>query len=364
MADINLKRFVDIDIRQHVQSIVSGTRDTVVLYTADNTDGNQHLVSSLAEANSIYSENETTLAYLTTFFNNGGVKALVIENKQYTDITKDTLKELSNDYICVAYATPKASVSLVYDALKKIAKALEADADVYGINEKLILAHTTTESDIDSVKNFIVKYTTDDSVVGSEMTFAAYLSKINVYGTDTVYDYAYTQEVIKEQNISDSVFAAILDNNMNVDIYLANAVRNCGGNCKDGSDMVNTYCRILLHQTLTESLLNLLTQKIKNSTGISKIYATIAAELEKYRISGYLTTDKAWLDADVVISYNGVKYTVIEQGTPLTNGYVIKVLPMSSLTPEDRAAHKAPHIYVIFATQFGIRSITINGEVI
>ena len=39
-------------------------------------------------------------------------------------------------------------------------------------------------------------------------------------------------------------------------------------------------------------------------------------------------------------------------------------LPLSALTENDRAARKAPPIYVIIADQYGIRAITVNGEII
>ena len=196
------------------------------------------------------------------------------------------------------------------------------------------------------------------------MTIAAYLSQIDVYGIDTIYDYAFTQESITAEDLTDTEYGTLNSNNVNVDIALANATRNCGGNCTDGADIVNNFVRIILHQTLTDRLLNLLTTKLKNSTGVSKIYTVMTDELEKYKMSGYLTIDKIWTKDTLKIEYNGTAYTIIEQGTPLINGYFIKVLPLSSLTESDKLAHKAPLIYVIIADQYGIRKITINGDVI
>ena len=215
--------------------------------------------------------------------------------------------------------------------------------------------------DKDAVANFGVKYST---VLGAEMTIAAYLSRVNVYRTNTVADYMFTQEALTDEKVDDTTFGSILNENMNVDVYLAGAVRNMGGNLKNGADLINSYVKIILHQTLTERLLDLLTTKIKGARGLAQIYAAVAQELEAYRSCGYLTTDKVWTDEDLTTTYNGQTYTIITKGTPLLLGYSIKILPLSSLTLVDKTERKTPPIYIIIADQYGIRKITINGEVI
>lgn len=360
MATVNLKRFVDVDIERHVDSVLSGTRDTVVLFTPDGSAGTKNVVSSYEEAVAKYRASANTLAYLKVFFDNSGVKAMVVEGKAYSAITAADISGLDDNYIVIAAVVPEDNVNDGYSSLKTLATTRAADQTVYGINEKIILARTTTV-DQTSVKNFAVKYST---VLGAEMTMAAYLSKINVYRQNTVFDYMFTQEVLTESNVTDSIYETIVTNNMNVDIFIANAVRNCGGNCKDGADLTNSYVKIILHQTLTDRLVNLLSEKIKGSSGISKIYTTISQELSNYLSCGYLTTDKIWTDNDMIVTYNDVEYTIINKNTALTNGYLVKVLPFTALTAADKAARKAPPIYVIIADQYSIRAITINGEVI
>ena len=379
MAKISLKNFVDINIIPHVYNSINSTRDTVILFTADagkedkdaqkitlnSVEYNANLVNA-TNYNSIYEGKKDTLAYLNMYFNNGGVKALVINEVAYTDLNENIIKDLGNEYICISYAThidtnsAEDDTTKVYSKLKTLAKNREES--VYGIDEKIILANTKEFGDTDSVKNFAVKYSNQH---GAEMTIAAYLSKINVYGINSIHDYAFTTENIEDESaLTDEEYKTIIENNMNVDINLANDIRNCGGNCKDGYDLVNSYVRIILHQTLTDKLINLLSQKIKNSTGISKIYSTISQELENYVNSGYLTTDKIWTDETLSIVRNQVTYPIIEKGTPLINGYNVTVLPLSSLTQEEKNQHKAPPIYIVLATQYGIRHITINGEII
>ena len=457
MAEINIKRFVDIDIEQHVHSTVSGTRGTVVLYTSEGTKGTTNLIESLGDAAGHYASMATTMAYLEMFFNNGGVSVLVVEGMPASAVTNDVISALDNKYIVICAANPASNTTATYNALKAVATARAADTNIYGINEKIILARTTsgaketwvikssasgelvttqiaftsngqkfasigtnrdlgpitlyygnteiagyepgTETrytfndesyrkltfdttptgalltwlqsnavkqagdtiDKDAVANFGVKYST---VLGAEMTIAAYLSRVNVYRTNTVADYMFTQEALTDEKVDDTTFGSILDENMNVDVYLAGAVRNMGGNLKNGADLINSYVKIILHQTLTERLLDLLTTKIKGARGLAQIYATVAQELEAYRSCGYLTTDKVWTDEDLTTTYNGQTYTIITKGTPLLLGYSIKILPLSSLTLVDKTERKTPPIYIIIADQYGIRKITINGEVI
>ena len=379
MSSIDLRKFVDINIKKHVTSFVTGVRDTVVLFTPEGTAGTITEFDSLADVT--YAENSLTYAYLKNYFDNAGVKVRVYEATNYDTITKDTLLALDNKYICVVVAATAENKEACYVAVKNLAIAMNVDANVYGINEKILITSTniatanlTTADYAASVPNLAVKYS---SVLGAEMSIAAYLSQINTDGIDTVRDYAFTEEILSSYNqpsnswtiqqgedITTLQYDAIQTANMNVDIYLANAVRNCGGNCKDGSDVVNSFMKIVLHQTLTDQLINLLAQKIKNATGISKLYTVITQELERYLSCGYLTTDKIWTDNDLKITRNNSTYTIINKGDALTNGYVVRILPMSSLTDAEKTQHSAPPIYVIIADQYSIRKITINGDII
>lgn len=373
MADINVKRFVDINIVANPVTTSSGIRDTIVLFTPEGTLGQDVVIETLAAAQARYSVQSApiTRQYLTVFFNNGGVKCRVIEGKDIGDVTGDAIKALANEYILIAFAASNEivtveeeemkKVELAYSVLKNIAISRAADTTIYGINEKIILARSEDFSDITSVENFAVKYST---VVGAEMTMAAYLSRIDVYRSNSVEDYAFTQETLVAENVTDTDYETLTNNGYNVDIVFAGATRNMNGNMKDRLDLVNNFVRIILHQTLTSKLSLLLAQKLKNNSSISRIYSTIAQELEEYNKCGYLTGDKVWTDDDLIYTYNQQQYVIVTSGTPLTSGYLIKVLPFTALTAEDKQAHKAPPIYIIIADQYGIRQITIQGEVL
>lgn len=374
MNDIDVRRFVDINIKQHIESAISGTRDVLVLYTHEGEQGkisgkvsetitDDLIFASYGAAAEVYDAVSfpDTNAYLSMYFNNSGARVVVIEGYAANSLTADVVKRLDDKFILIALCDSNENANAALTTLKNIATTREIDKTVYGINEKIIFARTITKTDDSVIANFALKYS---KAYGAEMTMAAYLSSINVYGVNTVNDYMFTAEVINEEVLTDAEYATMQEQNINVDTYLAGNTRNLGGNLKNGAEMVNNFVRIVLHQTLTQRLLSLLVTKLKNNNGVGKIYATICSELANYRTCGYLSTDKVWTDPTMKVTVNNKTYTIIEEGTPLINGYKVTVLPLASLSQNDIALHKAPPIYVIIADQYGIRSITVNGEII
>lgn len=362
MAGINLKHFVDVNIKKKTAAAVNGSRGTMVLFTTEGTAGDVVTVNSIEEAKINLDGLTQTLKYLNVYFNHNGVAAKVIEGVVVNDLTAADIAALPDENIVVGLCVADAVIETAYGKLQSIAVTRANDPTIYGINEKVIVARTAVATDDTAVKNFAVKYS---HITGAEMTMAGYMCKFNAYDNDVVYDYSYTQETINPETITDATYETLAANNMNVDVTLARATRNLGGNLKNGDDLINNFVRIVLHQTLTERLLMLLAEKIKNQSGIAKIYSTIIQELNRYVTNGYLTTDKVWTDETLVVrDGNGNTHTIIEKGTGLVNGFVVKVLPFNSLTDEDKAQHKAPAIYIVIADQYGIRKITIQGEVI
>lgn len=363
--DINLKRFVDINIQYHTPSSISSIRDTAVLLTSEGTAGQNKVFSSLTEfkTDNVYSKLVETAKYAAIFFDNGGIKLDIHCGISDATGVVNEIKNLPNSEIVVAYCgnfTTLKEAAITITSNKGTTGTIGA---IYGINQKILVARISTDAIVDysSIDNFAIKVS---DVEGAEMTIAAYLTKITIYGTDTIHDYAFTTENITQTDNDDEILGKVLDNNMNVDMELASSIRNLGGNLTNGTDLVNQYTLIVLHQTVTDRLFNLLTQKIKGNTAISAIYTTIAGELSKYVTNGYLSTDKTWTDDSKTVDYNGKTYILIDKGTPLNLGYHITILPLASLTEEDKSARKCPPIYIFLADSYGIRNITINGEII
>lgn len=365
MSKINIKHFVDINIKHHESTNVTSTRDTVQLIVAGGVASSGSVtVSSMTDyADKFKSQpvmyNATNPTdpqkYAQIYFENGGIKLQISQGAASQATLEEMIRSLSDDIIVVAYV---GDISY----MKTTAINLANDSTIYGTNEKiLLLRDSVTTNDYSNCGKLAVKYS---EVTGAEMSIAAYLSRINVYGVDTVRDYCYTRETDDlKATIGDSTFEEIQKKYYNVDIELAGATRNIGGDLVNGYDIVNEYTLIILHQTLSERLLRLLTQKIKGNAGLSAIRTVMAQELSNYLTNGYLTTDKVWTDEPLIKTYNGVDYTIVDTNTPLLLGYIIKILPLTALTADDAAARKIPPIYIVIADSYGIRTITIEGEV-
>lgn len=371
MAEINIKRFVDVNILTNVQSTYSGTRGMLTLYTPEGVSGHEGATGNVftSYADAAKELNSTTfaqtLAYLKIFFDHGGASVHVIEGTAYGDLTAELIRNLPMDRILIGCVIPVANVTAGFTAMINLATSYNTSyysgTNSFDVYRKIFFARTADNTVSTDVPCLAVKYS---NVAGADMTMAAYLSKIDVYGQNTVNDYSFTSELINYEDLTDTQLGTTLDNHMNVDLYLGNNTRNVGGDLKDGADFTNTFVLIVLIQTVTQRLLDLLVQKIKNSTGLGQIYATISSELDAYKNSGYYSTDKIWEKETLTISKNQQTYTIIEKGTPLLDGYYVRILPFTSLEEDEKVARKAPYIYIIVADQYGIRNITINGEVI
>lgn len=373
MATINLKRFVDINIQYHEKSSVAANRPTTVLIASEGAGVTEKTyVSYKVDDNGNYtfgyyaSSSATTLTYESlssypsieanakVYFTNKGNKLKVLFKRLVANVN-NIIAGLADEEIVVT-----GCGDFNYSVMKAAAQTRAADSTVYGINQKIILAkHIQVVSD--SIKNFGLKFS---ATTAAEMAMAAYLSNINFDGANTVLDYMYTKENVPASILSDADIGEILDANMNVNVKLANANINLGGNLTDGTDLVNQFALIVLHQTLTSAIFNLLLTKIKGTAGLGAIQSVVANEMQRYLKNGYLSTDKVWTDETLTVSYNNQTFKIIEKNTPLLQGYQFVTLPLSALSDTDRDERKTPPMYLIIAESYGIRVVTINGEVI
>lgn len=345
MNGIDIKNFVDIDIKNHINQNLSGTRGILTLFNT-YIDGT---FDSLTSTN-----NDTVDKALSIFYRNGGKYVRCIKVGSVSEVTVSVLEVLPSDNIMIAYLGEE-SATQIYSALKNLAISYhDGSKEHSGIYEKMIFAKSGAFDDTEKVKNFVVKYTSASTE--DHLSICGYLAKINVYEENSVRDYMFTVDSgVLAQTLNNEDYQRIITNNYNVDIALAGQIRDCGGNTKEGYDLVNEFIKIVLHQTLTNQLVSLLTEKLTLQSGISKIYSVMAEELDSYLQAGYLSSDNVWSDNNLYVDNT----LIIEKGTALLNGYVIKVLPWKSAD-----LHKSPDIIIILGTQKGIRSITISGEII
>jgi len=355
---IDVRKFIDVNITHASRPSSTNVRDTVVLITSEGTAGVRFLANSKAEwdehaKGSIFT---STNQYVDIFFANGGSKVLVIEASSGSIAT--TLDDI-HILIVVVNQTLNDAKTL----------ATTFDSTLQGPHRKILIARATNaDISVDPLTNGInslaVKYS---ETLGAEMCIAAYLSKIKIYGNNTVHDYAFTQETISSDivNVIDNtLFDTLSSYNFNFNIPLGGATRNIGGNMTSGHSLVNEYMLIVLNQTVTEQLLSLLVTKIKGNKALSSIVTVLSQELNSYVQNGYLTTNKSWSYDDWTVVHNNIEYIIIEKNTQLNLGYHVQVLPWSSLNSQDIAQHKAPPIYIVIADAYSVRKLAIYGEAI
>ena len=214
------------------------------------------------------------------------------------------------------------------------------------------------------IQNYVVKV----GEKGIEMLAAAYLSKVRINDASSIQDYAFTVEDLEEFPNSlvedNNEGVQLVKGHKNFDTKLVNAIRNYPGDTLHGEDMMNYYMKILVTQDLSEAVMNLLASKIRfNQTGINRLNNAISQAMNVYIANGYLNGEYIWTGDDLYYSFNGVEYLICSRNTPLVKGYKCVILPLTSLTNEQKEAHVLPPVYLLLADQTGIRAVVINGDV-
>ncbi len=355
---VSLKNFVDININYHETTTLSGSRETIVLLGNSGVQFDGSTDAKITSSTNIPDDTDDTLKqYIKYFIDNGGKTIHYIDVQKGNEINE--LKELPMEEIVIVFFNMKLT------DVKTLVKNINQDSFFTGIYEKMFITNSHDPEDLNKsidIENLIVKYIGDGVDPGFEMSVAAYLSKINVY-YGTINDYNFTIEKVDEADSlidDDSIVKNILANNFNADIILTGDSVNIGGNTTSGKDLVNHFYKIMLTQTLTQRLCNVLKSKLRyNQTGLNIISNTIVDELNRYRTNGYLSTNKVWEEEDWIENQT----TIIKKDTLLSLGYKFVIMPFSSLTDEEKKKHQLPKIYLLIADSYAIRLINIVGKV-
>ena len=403
---IDLRNFVQVNLKYFLAKPLNRTRDTVALLVTDQSISN-HLdgkYASLAEyeaAISTYNaqsgvtpivddaEHPKLYNYLKCFFNNGGMKVHIVGG--YTTPVAETdpdiptwlytkAKELPYQEIVITSDADEADMRAAQqmhdltDVVENPLSGVTAVETLSGYKEKLFISSTDNSGLIlnptaKGYDNYIIKF----GPKGIEMAAAAYFTQVNVMNSKSISDYCFTPEDVSmftdEEEISpivdDNTTSITLANkNFNMNISLVNANRNIYGNTISGLDAMNYFMRIVLTQTLSERIVSVLATKIKyDKSGVNKIINAMTQELNIYKNNGFLSVDDIWTEDDLYFTFNGVDYLVCKRNTPLTSGYKFTILPLSALTAEQKQAHACPPIYVLISDSISIRHILISGDI-
>lgn len=389
---IGITNFVNINIEKLQRVIDSGTRPTVVVYevprdaiegllTGDEGPGagtfkDLILVGASSDYNTFYEQEgiatrrikddpkgKPVQQYARIFFRNGGVRLIFTARPLSALSDSEYKKENLQNIIWVQYnldGMPKADYK---DGNNPISLKNLIGTGIYS---KLLIYRTGSDAgdlpkELENVDSSVIIKTSD--IVGAEMTVAAYLSKMKVY--DKVADYDFTEEFGVQEDLSNLLDDPI--NNKPVVINLrrnlemqvgTNKYLNVGGNTLAGTSLVEQFVTIVLTQTLTDKVFDVLSTKLVGQRGLAAIRTAISAELDRYVNSGFLTTDKVWTSDDLIIDNPlnpGHPETIITKNTPLASGYYIHLFKLSL----DR---QAAYAFILLPTVKGIRYIKIDGR--
>lgn len=366
---INLSNFIKLNINRRQTPTLRRARDTLVLYTDISLTG--------IEADKEYTSNpitdNTNALYkpVKAFFDNGGVKLIFKAIASEDDIELD---KLLTDQMLVAIILSGTNVTMS-DCIEVINNYIDTVLDVSHDKEnidatklKLFFVADDAAALSDSNQDYFVQSDSNDVC----LIPAAYLTQLDLNERGSIKQYTFTPvKVADEDNdvITDnSEYVTLKEKCINCVGNLANKNRALGGDSLSGVDFTNQFALICLQQDLTDALIDALSTKLKGFAGCAAIQNTCVQTLNKYISNGYIVTDKVWDEADWTVTAeiygNEVEYTVVEAYEPLDNGYKVLVLPYSTLSVTEKAAHQAPKIYIALAESYGIRQITIEGEVI
>lgn len=369
---VKYTNFVEININHHISTNPIGLRDTAAVIFCSSGAAIDTTLTKTTEIPSALTAFED---YITAFFDNGGRKLHCITTNlaPTADGYTELIENLPMEEIVVALIDKSGSYG--EDTFRPVAKAYNTSKGSEKIYQKIFVVEVPYDDseDDDQIENTYIdaegkkKFEQENYVIkfgafGISASVLAYYTQMRIYSTDSAEDYCYTKEKYEgtgyvfnsNKLVSDAMLADI-----NIDINLANAVRNIGGNDMAGYSLTNQYMLLVMHQTLTIQLINLLAQKIKyNSQGLAAVITTISAELNRYVANGFLSTNKTWVDGD--LDYEG--YRIIDNNTLLNLGYKVAILPFETLTPEEKEAKQLPKIFILVADTYGIKKIVINGE--
>lgn len=355
---IDIRNFVNVNIKPAEKTGLDGSRSEVLVY---GTANKVTIASSSTDYSKFYDDNSSEITTLSTdektlatiFFKNGGVRLKFTGSTIPTSISAFEDIDLLENIIVVN----EGSVTN-YD---------DNDWESLGIHQKIIIEKAMTNDAYKSLENHkesrfeIITIADTTKGKGAEMAIAAYLSSLDVYEENPDYDMTKIYGVEDDESKSiTSISKSLADIKYNFPMKKGNSYYMIGGNCTDGSSLVNNFAIIVLSQNVSDRVFDVLSSKVSGQTGLSAIATVVADELNKYYTSGLLTSGKIWSDEDLVVSNKvktSSKETVITKGTSISNGYHIHVFSLS----EDR---RSAYIYLILATSEGIRYVAIDGNTI
>lgn len=383
---INITDLVNINVEKLQSAVDFGTRPIVTVYGVPDdavtdiyepaeegagTFNDLILVGASSDYNTFYEpkgiateriknndKGAGVADYARIFFQNGGVE-LIFTARPLTALSDPKYKkENLQNIIWVQYNYITNEAPKVDDNLKDlIGTGIYSKLLIYRYGPTVEVPSELINND-DVSSSIIVK---KSGVTGAEMAIAAYLSKMKVY--DKVTDYSFTEEFGIPEDLSDLMKPAfgggIVNYRLNFEMQVGtNKYLNIGGNTLAGEPLVEQFVTVVLTQTLTDRVFDVLSAKLVGQRGLAAIRTAISAELDRYVSSGFLTTNKVWTSNDLIIDNplnSGHPETIITKNTPLASGYYIHLFKLGS-------DGQSAYAFILLPTVKGIRYIKIDGR--
>lgn len=368
MSSIPQSFYVDVNINyeQTTQLVGNVTMSVLISQTATKTQ----IYTSLSQVASDYTLG-TEPEYLAAqmYFNNGG-QSLLIYQQQTSTSDEDTITALLNsysDFIWVTFVENKT-----VEQMQTISTALLSSTQ--GLPKFLAqttnIANAPTQLNAQGITNVALLYSSQSQsqnvIPYSAIIIPAYFSSINLSSPNSLNSIVFTQvNGVSPEDISTTELESLYEGNWNVVVNLGNRyVILDGGKMVNGEPIHSAWGFAIFKQDCENVVTDLIVNKLPyvNSSN-SIIENALSGVCNKFVTNGLIGIEKIYNQPTQTVTYNGINYETITQGTVLPEGYTIYSIPISNASSDDISKGRIPPVYVYAVINDIIRLVEITGEV-
>lgn len=275
-----------------------------------------------------------------------------------------------NRFIAVKVSNIVGAEMTIAAYLSKMKVYDETSVNDYDFTEEYgLYTGTVVTENLDIYKNNNLLYTMNSNGNDNNQMYDRVPADDDI-NTNTTYYLLDTKE-----DVSDVIEGGVTDGQSlqgtpyNFEMVVGGRSLNIGGNVIGHPSGINPECYslveqfiiIVLTQTTTSAVFTALSAKLSGQKGMGSLRTALSAELNKYVNSGFLVTNRVWMQPTLImpneVDSSQEPETVITKNTPLAAGYYIHVFKLST----DR---RKVYIVMILPTKKGIRYVQVEGRTI
>jgi len=384
---------VDLNVVDTESSAITGYETVVYLVKSDDIGGAEEgkVYNNWTEFNTAYGTSDTNgiAKSVEVFFDNGGNKiALYKYNKDTLDTILNNICSNHNDCLYIVASNNAISSSADIKAICEKIDNIKAP-----LNKRLVIT-TSNKQTINDLSDYgvVAFYTklkaqsTNSNVLDIGLLVGSHTSRIALDGSATVTDICYTPVTIKLQDSTGKTYEAfddLTDEEMGIPSQgtlfskgslasvanfvskVGNRILLFGGNLTNGVGIDTDFGCMAVENDIANALVDVMTQKqYLTQQGLQVVLTRIKSLLTRYQTNGYVEMDSTYTGANITKIYNGRKFSIITNGTPMPAGFLVTAVPMNAITQKDRLERRFTPIYVVMQTQKGARVVEVSGTVI